>query len=497
MPRRFFVALFLIALLAAPVAGLRPASAGAAASVATLDAPARPAFGQLVPGREAVVRGDGDCLRLRDFPSLSGSQISCVADGTTLDVLEGSVSADGYDWQHVRVHGVAGWVASDFLDPLPPAPACGSQAGSSGIGPGLLGWVPESGWGLVIWGGGTAHGIANAAALKGCNLRSVWATKTEGGFVSYIFGAPAFVNVAWFQEFPGGRIPTGTPLMIKCDHTVGRLARSIEGAPAAAALPIPPPSSAAPQPVHAKPAPTISAEAAVVIDAGSGAVLFDKDARESYAPASLTKIATAILAIEGSDLGGWVENDVDSRVMYDSSLMGLLPGDCFTVADLLYGLMLPSGNDAALALGRHLSGSDEEFVDALNTLLHRLGLDDSEFANPHGLDEAGHHASAYDLAMLARYGMTLPEFASIVGETYWTARGSRDLSMRNGNYLLGSYADADGVKTGFTEDAGLTLVASATRDDRRLFVVLLNAPNRFEEARWLLDWAFEEHLWPG
>ncbi|MYI82985.1 MAG: SH3 domain-containing protein, partial [Chloroflexi bacterium] len=138
MPRRFFVALFLLALLAAPVAGLRPASAGAAASVATLDAPARPAFGQLVPGREAVVRGDGDCLRLRDFPSLSGSQISCVADGTTLDVLEGSVSADGYDWQHVRVHGVAGWVASDFLDPLPPAPACGSQAGSSGIGPGLL-----------------------------------------------------------------------------------------------------------------------------------------------------------------------------------------------------------------------------------------------------------------------------------------------------------------------------------------------------------------------
>ena len=98
--------------------------------------------------------------------------------------------------------------------------------------------------------------------------------------------------------------------------------------------------------------------------------------------------------------------------------------------------------------------------------------------------------------MLARYGMTLPEFQSVVGETYWTAHGSRQLSMRNGNYLL-DYADVDGVKTGFTDDAGLTLVASATRDDRRLFVVLLNAPNRFDEARWLLDWAFEEHRWPG
>ena len=97
--------------------------------------------------------------------------------------------------------------------------------------------------------------------------------------------------------------------------------------------------------------------------------------------------------------------------------------------------------------------------------------------------------------MLARYGMTLPEFESVVGETYWTAQGSRTLTMYNGNHLLGSYPDADGVKTGFTDEAGLTLVASATREGRRLFVVLLDAPNRFDEARWLLDWAFEDHLW--
>ena len=496
MPRRFFVALLLLAIVLTSSVVLQRAPAGAASSIATFDAPDPPALGGLVPGHEAIVRGDGDCLRLRESPSLSGYQLTCIEDGTTLDVLEGSTSADGYEWQRVSASGIAGWVAAEFLAAVPPAPACASPGAGSSIGPGLLGWIPDAGFGLVIWGGGTAHGVANAAAVRGCGLKAVWANKTGGGFVPYIFGAPAFVNTAWYQQFPGGRIPAGTPLLIQCAETTGRLARSIEGAPAAASAPFPPPSSAAPVPVSGAPAPELSAESAIVIDADSGAVLFDKAAREPVAPASLTKIATAILAIEGTDLGRWVESDVDSRTMHDSSLMGLLPGDCFTVADLLHGLMLPSGNDAALALGRHLAGSDSEFVVAMNTLLHRLGLEDTSFANPHGLDEAGHHASAYDLAMLARYGMTLPEFEAIVGKTYWAAHGSRTLTMNNGNYLLGSYPDVDGVKTGFTESAGLTLVASATRDERRLFVVLLNAPNRFAEARWLFDWAFEEHLWP-
>ena len=495
MPRQPLFALLILVLILAPASALTRAPAGAAAIDAAPDVSVRPAIGQLVPGHEAIVLGDGDCLRLRDAPSLSGGMIVCVPDGSTLQVLEGSTSADGYEWQRVRADGLVGWVAAKFLKPMPPVPACGSQSASAAIGPGLLGWVPESGFGLVIWGGGTVQGIANAAAIRGCSLSSVWANKSGGGFVSYIFGAPAFVNVAWSQQFPGGRIAAGTPLMIKCSQTAGRLARSVEGAAAVAAAVFPPPSAPAPQPLESAPAPAISADAAVVIDADSGAVLYEKASRQPFAPASLTKIATAILAIEGSDLAAWVDSDIDSRAMADSSVMGLLPGDCFTVTDMLYGLMLPSGNDAALALGRHLTGSDEGFVFAMNTLLHRLGLEDSNFENPHGLDEAGHHASAYDLAMLARYGMTLPEFESVVGETYWTAQGSRTLTMHNGNHLLGSYPDADGVKTGFTDEAGLTLVASATREGRRLFVVLLDAPNRFDEARWLLDWAFEDHLW--
>ena len=493
MPRQFLLAFFLVVLTLASAAGLQRASAGTAARFTPPAPPVHPAIGQVVPGHEAIVRGDGDCLRLRDAPGLSGGPISCLADGTTLQVLEGSASADGYVWQRVRAHGVAGWVASEFLEPVPLAPACGTR--SAGVGPGLLGWIPDAGFGLVIWGGGTVHGMANAAAVEGCSLRVVWANKTGGGYVAYVFGAPNFVNAEWFRQFPGGRIPGGTPLMIQCGKTVARLARSTATAPASDAVPFPPASAPAPRSLNAMAVPHISADAAVVIDADSGAILYGKDPREPFAPASLTKIATAILAIEGSDLSGWVDSDIDSRSMPDSSLMGLLPGDCFTVTDMLYGLLLPSGNDAALALGRHLTGSDEEFVTAMNTLLHRLGLEDSNFENPHGLDEVGHHASAYDLAMLARYGMTLPEFESIVGETYWTAQGSRTLAMQNGNHLLGSYPDVDGVKTGFTDEAGLTLVASASRDGRRLFVVLLDAPNRFEEARQLLDWAFEDHLW--
>ena len=151
------------------------------------------------------MRGDGDCLRLRDAAGLSGGQISCLADGSTLQVLEGSVSADGYVWQRVRAHGIAGWVAAKFLEPVPLAPACGTQG--AGMGPGLLGWIPDAGFGLVIWGGGTVHGMANAAAVRGCSLRVVWANKTGGGYVAYVFGAPNFANARVVPPVPGRAHP--------------------------------------------------------------------------------------------------------------------------------------------------------------------------------------------------------------------------------------------------------------------------------------------------
>jgi D-alanyl-D-alanine carboxypeptidase len=259
-----------------------------------------------------------------------------------------------------------------------------------------------------------------------------------------------------------------------------------------------PPASAQPprQSVDTAP-PTLSARAAVVIDEASGAVLFAKDAHLRLAPASLTKIATAAVALEQGDLDQPVDVTIDSTAMRGSSVMGLLPGDRFTLRDLLYGLMLPSGNDAALAIGRAISGSDGAFVQQMNLLAARLGLQDTHFVNAHGLSARGHLTSAYDLAILARYAMSVPGFAAIVATPAWEANGSRTIELTNVNTMLGSYPGADGVKTGFTNQAGKTLVASATRDGHRLYAVVLNAPDRDKDGAALLDWAFASFTWGG
>ncbi len=264
----------------------------------------------------------------------------------------------------------------------------------------------------------------------------------------------------------------------------------------APAFPAPEPWATAPEPRPALAAPNVNALAAVVVDEASGAVLFDKDAHVARPPASLTKIATAILALEHGDLDAWVDVDVDSRAMHGSTVMGLLPGDRFRLRDLLYGLMLPSGNDAALAIGRYVAASDAAFVDQMNALLDRLGLRDSHFENPHGLGGRNHVTSAYDLAMLSRYAMTLPGFHEVVNTSSWTARGSRTLSFSNVNSFLSAYAGADGVKTGYTRGAGQTLAASADRNGHRVYVVILNSATRNDDAVRLLNWAFTNFTWP-
>jgi D-alanyl-D-alanine carboxypeptidase (penicillin-binding protein 5/6) len=268
-------------------------------------------------------------------------------------------------------------------------------------------------------------------------------------------------------------------------------------APTATPVPfVPAPWAASPQAGVMAP-PAINARAAVVLDDASAEVLFAKDADMRLAPASLTKIATAIVALERGNLDAEVIVDVDSRTMRRSTVMGLIPGDRFTLRDLLYGMMLPSGNDAALAVGRHLSGSDAAFVAEMNRLAARLGLRDTHFANPHGLGARDHFTSARDLALLSRYAMSLPEFARIVGTAQWLASGSRDIALYNINSFLFMYSGADGLKTGYTRSAGSTLAASAVRGQRRLFVVLLNAPQREADAMALMDWVFNDFVWPG
>jgi D-alanyl-D-alanine carboxypeptidase len=244
-------------------------------------------------------------------------------------------------------------------------------------------------------------------------------------------------------------------------------------------------------------APANRAVAAVLVDEPSGAVLYDKNAHQQLPPASLTKIVTLILALEHGGLDEWVDVDVDSRTMRGSTVMGLIPGDRFTLRDLLYGLMLPSGNDAAVAIGRYLAGSDAAFVDQMNLLSRRLGLTDSLFANPHGLGGgATHYTSAYDLAMFSRYGMTLPGFREISTAPYWKAQGNRTIELANITGFLRMYRGADFGKTGYTRNAGSTLAAGAWRDGHRLFAVILNSPSREADAIGLLDWAFNNYSWP-
>ncbi|HEX6030990.1 MAG TPA: D-alanyl-D-alanine carboxypeptidase family protein [Tepidiformaceae bacterium] len=283
-------------------------------------------------------------------------------------------------------------------------------------------------------------------------------------------------------------MPVGTP------RDTGPVLQNVPGAEVR--TPLPAPSALPPVPLDPDSRPEVSARAAVVVDEASGAVLYEKNGYQPLSPASTTKIATAILAIEQGNLDAVVQTDVDSKRMTGSTVMGLEPGDRFTLRDLLYGLLLPSGNDAALAIGRSISGSDSAFVGEMNELLFRMGMDTAHFTNPHGLGGRGHVISARDLAMLARYAMTLPEYREIMLAPSHRASGSRDIDLISLNSFTFSYPGADGAKVGYTRSAGRTLVASATRYGHRLYVVVLNAQARDEDAARLLDWAFANHRWP-
>lgn len=245
----------------------------------------------------------------------------------------------------------------------------------------------------------------------------------------------------------------------------------------------------------AVPAPGISAKSAVVIDGDTGRVLYDLHAHERRAPASTTKIMTAILTIEDGNFDHIVTSDIDARMLVGSSVMGLRPGQQISERDLIFGLMLPSGNDAAIELAEAIDGSVDAFVARMNAKAAALGLQDTRFVNPHGLDARGHYSSAYDLAMLARYGMKNPTFAGLVGTQDWTLTPPSDYVLHNGNSLLERYPGADGVKIGWTERAGWTFVASATRDGHRLIVALMDTQDRDADATALLDWGWAAHHW--
>ena len=248
-------------------------------------------------------------------------------------------------------------------------------------------------------------------------------------------------------------------------------------------------------------APPINAASGILVDADSGAILWERAEHTAMSPASTTKILTALVTLENFPPDKLVEVTPDAlREQTDETLMGLVAGEKLTVQELLTGALMVSGNDAATTLAVDTVGLDR-FVAAMNAQVKALGLRDSHFTTPVGLEDPAQKTSAYDLATLATATVNhFPLFRQIVATVHTVLPGTathHTYELWNLNQLLGTYPGASGIKPGWTGDAGPCLVGMAERDGHRLISVLLNAPLVFNESRQLLDWGFvQEGLHP-
>lgn len=233
----------------------------------------------------------------------------------------------------------------------------------------------------------------------------------------------------------------------------------------------------------------MSAQRAVLYDPVAGRLLYEREPDKRSLIASTTKIMTALLVCEQCNVLDRMRIPKEA-VGIEGSSMYLKEGEILTIQELLYGLMLSSGNDAAVALAIYCGGTVEEFAQRMNDKARSLGLTNTHFENPNGLDSPEHYASARDLAVLAAYAMENPVFAQTVS-TKSVKAGERYL--RNHNKLLWLAEGADGVKTGYTKAAGRILVSSAVRDGRRLIAVTINDPNDWEDHKQLLDEGFSRY----
>lgn len=238
--------------------------------------------------------------------------------------------------------------------------------------------------------------------------------------------------------------------------------------------------------------PSINARSAIVMDFETGAVLYQKNAFRKRPMASTTKIMTAIIALENCDLNEDVVISQKAANMGGSS-MGIRAGSVVKMNDLLHGMLICSGNDAAVAIAEHIGGSIEGFSELMNKKALEIGAFSTSFSNPHGLDEDDHYTTAYDLAKITRYALKIPEFNDIVKKKEFFFEGR---TLKSTNEMLSLYAGADGVKTGYTGLAGRCLVTSATRNGMRLISVVLFCDTknlRTSSSTKILDYSFAEY----
>ena len=239
--------------------------------------------------------------------------------------------------------------------------------------------------------------------------------------------------------------------------------------------------------------PELNARIALIYDRASGRIIYEKNGNKQTPMASTTKILTSIVILENADLKETVT--IGSKAAgTGGSRLGLKKNDKITVNDLLYGLMLRSGNDAAVALALHVGGSIEGFADMMNKKAEELGLTNSHFVVPHGLDNEGHYTTAYELAKMADYALNIPKFKEIVSSKSATIYiNGYPKAINNTNNLLGSVSGVYGVKTGFTNGAGRCLVSSCKRGELDIITVVIGANTnnqRTADTKELIEYAF-------
>lgn len=236
----------------------------------------------------------------------------------------------------------------------------------------------------------------------------------------------------------------------------------------------------------------VSANNAVLMDQITGKVLFEKNAHNKQSIASITKIMTAIIAIESGEMSHVTRASRRAIYMEGSSIY-LEQGEKMVIEDLVYGLMLRSGNDAAVAIAEHVGGSVEGFVYLMNEKARWLGMTNTNFENPHGLDSENHYSTAYDMALLMRYAMENDQFRELTGTTFYKAK-NRSYGWGNKNKLLTSlYEYCIGGKTGFTKKSGRTLTTVAQKEGIDLIAVTLNAADDWRDHIQMYEWGFTKN----
>ncbi|KPN15462.1 D-alanyl-D-alanine carboxypeptidase [Bacillus australimaris] len=238
---------------------------------------------------------------------------------------------------------------------------------------------------------------------------------------------------------------------------------------------------------------SVSARSAILIDGQSGRVLFGKDEHEKRRIASITKIMTAVLAIESGKMKDTVKVSKHA-IQAEGSSIYLKEGQKVSLEDLTYGLMLRSGNDAAVAIAEHVGGSLEGFIFMMNQKAAELGMKNTNFQNPHGLDDhKNHYSSAYDMAILTKYAMEHKQYQKIAGTTFYKAKTMEGYWKNKNKLLTGLYEYSTGGKTGYTKLAKRTLVSTAAKGDAELIAVTINAPDDWKDHISMFEYAFDHY----